>query len=284
MTQPANMKTVREIIHKLRDRVELLREENDQLRTHNQELRRELELARSQTGGSDEPADELEALEAEIEQLGLGEERTSSNWMSSSRPRPQQPDRTHMNSPPQARRFGSGAGDTGRRARDDDMALYTRSGGSSTRSGAGPRSEYYGAGVDPGQASQRGVTPGGSGPRPNLDLGYINDVGADELDVLPYGLIVLDSEGNVLFYNETEAQMAGYDREEVTGRNFFGEVAPCTRVKEFQGRFEAFVAGELGRVAFFDFAFHFEEGTQNVVIGLSHGRRKGHINVMLMRQ
>ena len=141
-----------------------------------------------------------------------------------------------------------------------------------------------GKGVQPEVALARGVQPAVAMGRPNVDLGYINDVPADELDALPYGLIVLDREGAVLFYNETESQMAGFAKEQVVGRNFFQDVAPCTRIQAFQGRFESFVRGELGRVTFFDFAFHFEHGTQNVVIGLSHGRRRGHFNVMLMRQ
>jgi hypothetical protein len=55
-------------------------------------------------------------------------------------------------------------------------------------------------------------------------------------------------------------------------------------VQAFEGRFKEFVEGKLGRVTFFDFAFHFARGTQNVLIGLSHGRKKGHINVMMMRR
>jgi photoactive yellow protein len=123
-----------------------------------------------------------------------------------------------------------------------------------------------------------------SGGAPAVDVGYVNNVSEEELDELPYGLIVLDAEGKVLFYNETESKLAGYEREQVVGKNFFDDVAPCTRVKQFQGRFEKFVDGELGRTTFFDFAFHFESGTQDVTIALSHGRRRGHFNVMLMRQ
>jgi photoactive yellow protein len=119
---------------------------------------------------------------------------------------------------------------------------------------------------------------------PPIDMGYVNKVGAEQLDELPYGMIILDRDGQVLFYNETEARQAGFRPEEVVGENFFTDVAPCTRVKEFEGRFKKFVDGELGRVTFFDFAFHFEAGTQDVTIALSQGRKKGQVNVMLMRR
>lgn len=119
---------------------------------------------------------------------------------------------------------------------------------------------------------------------PGFDLGYINTVTEEQLDSLPFGLIVLDEEGTVLLYNETESKLTGFRRERILGRNFFVDIAPCTRVKEFEGRFQQFVRGELGRVTFFDFAFHFSKGTQQVLIGFSHGRQRGQVNIMMMRR
>lgn len=121
-------------------------------------------------------------------------------------------------------------------------------------------------------------------PEGGMDIGFINEASAEELDALPYGLIVLDRKGNVLFYNETESSLTGFARTRVEGRNFFRDVAPCTRVKGFEGRFRDFVAGKLGPVTFFDFVFRFERGTQYVTIGLSRGRRRGTVNVMMRRR
>jgi photoactive yellow protein len=126
--------------------------------------------------------------------------------------------------------------------------------------------------------------PVGPGVQGGVDLGMINQVSEEALNQLPYGLIVLDSEGGVLFYNETEARLTGFRREKILGRNFFRDVAPCARVQAFEGNFQAFVRGELGPVHFFDFAFHFQKGTQLVQIGFSQGRRRGQVNVMLMRR
>jgi photoactive yellow protein len=119
---------------------------------------------------------------------------------------------------------------------------------------------------------------------PGFDIGYINAVSEEQLDQLPFGLIVLDEVGTVLVYNETESKLTGFRRERILGRNFFVDIAPCTRVKEFEGRFHAFVRGELGRVTFFEFAFHFTRGTQQVLIAFSHGRQRGQINIMMMRR
>lgn len=123
-----------------------------------------------------------------------------------------------------------------------------------------------------------------AGPMPALDVGYVNRVEESQLDTLPYGLVVLDRDGRVLLYNETESRLTGFSRNRVLGKNFFGEVAPCTAVKEFEGVFRDFVTGSLGRTVFFDFAFHFSAGTQNVTIALAPGRRPGQTNVMMMRR
>ncbi len=65
-------------------------------------------------------------------------------------------------------------------------------------------------------------------------LARMND---KELDKLPFGAIQLDKEGKVLSYNATEAEITGRKPEDVIGRNFFKEVAPCTRRPEFYGAF-----------------------------------------------
>lgn len=152
------------------------------------------------------------------------------------------------------------------------------------RTDAPLESQLWGPGLQPEEQGPVTPHPDAVAPRHNVDLGYINRVVEEDLDKLPYGLIVLDVEGRVLFYNETESRYAGFSRERVLGKNFFGEVAPCTRVQEFEGAFRQFVAGKLGRVHFFDFVFHFKHGSQTVLIGFSPGRQRGQVNVMLTRR
>ena len=65
----------------------------------------------------------------------------------------------------------------------------------------------------------------------------IDTMSEGELDKLPFGAIQLDRTGIILSYNRTEANLTGRDPRRVIGRNFFTDVAPCTNVKEFAGRF-----------------------------------------------
>ncbi len=59
-----------------------------------------------------------------------------------------------------------------------------------------------------------------------------------ELDGLAFGAIQLDGEGKILSYNTAEAKITGRKAEDVIGKNFFQEVAPCTRRPEFYGVFK----------------------------------------------
>ncbi len=87
-----------------------------------------------------------------------------------------------------------------------------------------------------------------------------------ELDALPYGIIVVDSNGIVLEYNATEARATGFKRERVVGRNFFTDVAPCTQVHAFHGRFQEFVSRNDVTIEPFEFIFPFAKGPDRVSI------------------
>jgi photoactive yellow protein len=81
-------------------------------------------------------------------------------------------------------------------------------------------------------------------------------LGSAELDALPYGMIQLDSQGVILRYSAAESRLSGLSAAECVGRNFFTDVAPCTAVAEFEGRFrEGVRAGQLDAV--FNFRFNF---------------------------
>ena len=93
----------------------------------------------------------------------------------------------------------------------------------------------------------------------------VPDLSEPELDALPFGVIVLSNEGTVLAYNRAESELAGRRPEEVIGRNFFTDVAPCTAVQGFQGAFRAFCEGE-GSPKSFQFTFRFPAGPVRVQI------------------
>lgn len=88
-------------------------------------------------------------------------------------------------------------------------------------------------------------------------------------DQLPLGVVVLAREGQVVVYNQREEELARRRREDVLGRSFFAEVAPCLDVRELSGRF----ASGVGRDALdvnleFSFAFPFLEHPRDVMIRL----------------
>jgi photoactive yellow protein len=77
-----------------------------------------------------------------------------------------------------------------------------------------------------------------------------------ELDALPHGAIQLDHQGTILQYNAFEERLAGLTKEQVVGKNFFKQVAPCTDVQKFYGRFrEGVAAGKLHCKFRYHFAF-----------------------------
>ena len=79
----------------------------------------------------------------------------------------------------------------------------------------------------------------------------------EEIDNLMYGAVELDAEGKILRYNIAESELTGRRPEDVIGRNFFNDVAPCTRRDEFSGRFfNGVKTGEFNAV--FEYVFDHE--------------------------
>lgn len=128
----------------------------------------------------------------------------------------------------------------------------------------------------------RAVMPSADG---GLDFGSVSRLSPVELDKLPYGLICLDAQGRVVHYNDTEARLARLPKERVIGRNFFGEVAPCARVREFEGEFKELVRDPSAvRVRSFDFIFRFSHSEQHVTIVMTPARQRGLYNIALLRR
>jgi photoactive yellow protein len=60
-------------------------------------------------------------------------------------------------------------------------------------------------------------------------------------DDLDFGVIKMDRQGSIKAYNKCEANLAANDQQEVLGKNFFTQVAPCTNnfmVAERYSKFE----------------------------------------------
>jgi photoactive yellow protein len=102
---------------------------------------------------------------------------------------------------------------------------------------------------------------------------------------LPFGMVKLDANGTIIEYNMAEGDLTGVDPKWAMGKNFFDEVALCTKTAGFYGRFvEGVQKGFLNTV--FDYVFdHREESVkvrvQMVLIPDHHGKKQ--VIVMVKR-
>lgn len=81
----------------------------------------------------------------------------------------------------------------------------------------------------------------------DADVGEkLRDATEEELNRANFGIIQIDDEGVVQFFNAYESELSGVAPSEAEGRNFFTQVAPCTNNRLFRGRFKKGVRrGEL---------------------------------------
>lgn len=111
-------------------------------------------------------------------------------------------------------------------------------------------------------------------------LETVDQLSTAELDGLPYGIIQLDTAGRILKYNATESALASLPQAEAIGKQFFTEVAPCTRVQEFYGRFTNGVIQESLDVSF-PFHFAFKQHPRDVLVHLWFSRRTRSVWVLI---
>lgn len=105
----------------------------------------------------------------------------------------------------------------------------------------------------------------------------------DELDSLPVGMIQLDRDGTVLKFNQTESSLARVDKSEALGKSFFDEVAPCTKVQEFHGKFVEGVENRNLHTVF-PYQFRFRDGREkNVVISMFYSGSTDTVWVLVQR-
>jgi photoactive yellow protein len=99
---------------------------------------------------------------------------------------------------------------------------------------------------------------------------------------LPFGLVKLDLTGKILEYNMAEGDLTGVSPEWALGKNFFDEVALCTKTQAFYGRFvEGVKKGFVNAV--FDYTFdHREVATKVKVHMVTVPDHLGRKNVMIL--
>ncbi len=104
-------------------------------------------------------------------------------------------------------------------------------------------------------------------PHPVPGDAVLRSASRDELDSLPFGLLLLEPDGTILDVNQTEARRAGRSRAGLIGRNFFREVAPCTDVRDFAGAFrDGARRGKLSRT--FRYTYTLPTGPDDVIVHL----------------
>jgi photoactive yellow protein len=101
-------------------------------------------------------------------------------------------------------------------------------------------------------------------------------------DGLPFGLVKLDLTGKILEYNMAEGDMTGVDPNWALGKNFFDEVALCTKTAAFYGRFvDGVKKGFLNCV--FDYTFdHRDMATKVKVHMVTIPNHLGQQTVMIL--
>jgi len=65
----------------------------------------------------------------------------------------------------------------------------------------------------------------------------MSKMNGEQLDKLAFGAVQLDRDGKVIQYNNAEGAITGRDPKAMIGKNFFNEVAPCTKSPAFYGKF-----------------------------------------------
>ena len=107
-----------------------------------------------------------------------------------------------------------------------------------------------------------------------------DDLTAEELDRVPYGVIQLDCRGRILKFNAVESRRAELPQAQQIGKHFFTEVAPCTKVQAFYGRFmEGVTHGSLDST--FQFHFAFKQSPRDVTVRLFYSKRTQSVWVMI---
>lgn len=99
----------------------------------------------------------------------------------------------------------------------------------------------------------------------------LDELSRDALDALPFGVVQLDGAGRVMFYSAAESRLSGRSAADVIGRDFFRDVAPCTHLPAFHGRFlEGVRRGRLDER--FHFVFSFAPRPVQVEVGMRAAR------------
>lgn len=84
-----------------------------------------------------------------------------------------------------------------------------------------------------------------------------------------FGVVHLDEGGAIVGYSRQESELSGLRPQDVIGRNFFDEVAPCTNKADFKGLFAGVLSGAR-EFAVVDYTFPFRPTPIPVQVIMTH--------------
>ena len=104
-------------------------------------------------------------------------------------------------------------------------------------------------------------------PFGSQDLDNILNREPQRAEYLPFGAVLLDRSGKITKYNKAEGLIASRLPDDVLGKDFFNDVAPCAKGKRFHGEFLKF--HRTGQVnVMFDYTFAYKGADVGVKIHL----------------
>lgn len=102
------------------------------------------------------------------------------------------------------------------------------------------------------------------------------------VELLPFGAIMVDQQGNILRFNHVESDISGRSVSDVVGRNFFNDIAPCAKGQIFYNHFFRAVAdGHVNTM--FDYQFDYKMKPTNVRIHLKSADARQGIWIFIKR-
>jgi photoactive yellow protein len=93
---------------------------------------------------------------------------------------------------------------------------------------------------------------------------------AGDIDGLAFGAVQTDLAGTILMYNSAEGDITGRNPKEVIGKNFFDDVAPCTKSPEFFGKFQM-AENDPTFSAMFEYTFDYQMTPTKVKVHMKKG-------------
>ena len=109
----------------------------------------------------------------------------------------------------------------------------------------------------------------------------LESMSAEQLNQLPFGVVRITGEGDILSYNDSESSISSKRVSEVIGKNFFREVAPCTNVLEFYGEYLKLREKKVNGRAKIKFIFQFATGTMLVSVVMLYGALSGQGTILV---